>query len=69
VVATCPVIAMNEEESKKAFPIATVSSIGPGPVEVYTGIGTPVARKYASAMYPAADSIRGQTSLMSSWRW
>jgi hypothetical protein len=34
VVATCPVIATNADESKNAFPIATVRSIGPGPVLV-----------------------------------
>lgn len=34
LVATWPVIAMNDEESKNALDSATVSSIGPGPVEV-----------------------------------
>jgi hypothetical protein len=34
LVATWPVIATNDDESAIALPIATVSSIGPGPVEV-----------------------------------
>jgi hypothetical protein len=34
LVATWPVIATNDDESANALPIATVSSIGPGPVDV-----------------------------------